>query len=112
MPIAGFQSVPKSEGEWARFAFDHMDHHFRLATAAFKTYGIVVPNYALNPFDPEHADSWLDQHQTMHEAIDSLLGFAPYNMMDVDFKDEKQAAGWVYLNFQNHYREAEILNVF
>ena len=54
----------------------------------------------------------LPHHQEMHDAIDALYGVPGYDLIDVNWQDQDQRAGWVWLNAQLHFAEAQATGVY
>lgn len=112
MPVAALKNVPSTPDQLGYFAFVHMDHHLRMNDKARSAFGVALPSFDLSTLDTDRMEGWIDEHQQMHQNLDQLLGLEGYNLLDVDWKDPNQLAGWVYLNFQSHFNEATVLNVW
>jgi hypothetical protein len=111
MGVADLFNVPVSNDEMARWSFAHMAHHRDLNAAIMSQYGVQLPEYILDPVDLNDPQSFLNQHQLMHNNNDAILGVQGYNLSEVDWSDPKQRAGWIYLNATLHVAEANATGV-
>lgn len=107
MAVANLANTPSNEAELATWSFSHMAHHRDLVEAVYRLTGVRVPLFALDPIDPSDPGSWLDQHQTMHNDIDALLGTPGFDLLGVEWNDTGEREAWIRLNFQSHYAQAE-----
>lgn len=111
MPIAQLYNVPLTDEQKAIFDFVHADHHHRMIAAAQARFHITLAEFVLDPFDVLSYNAGL-LHQQMHDAIDALYGVPGYDLVDVDWHDTEQRAGWIFLNAQLHQAEATATGVF
>ena len=111
MPLAQLYNTPLNPEQEAVFNFAHADHHRRMIQAAFVRFHITLPEFVLDPLNAQSVDVIL-QHQTMHNAIDALYGISGFDLTDVNWQDEQQRAGWIWLNAQLHQQEALKTGVF
>lgn len=111
MPIALLYNTPLDNEQKGQWDFAHADHHRRLIAEAKRRFNVELPEYVLDPFDPLRPDAGL-LHQEMHNAIDALYGISGYDLIDVDWKDEEQRAGWIWLNAQLHQAEAAATGIY
>lgn len=109
--VASLFNVPSNQQELDTWAFAHAAHHQDINRLIFQKYNLTLTSYVLDPFDPNAADNWLYQHQTMHQEFDAILGITGFDLLDVNFKDKGEVAGWVYLNANEHYQAANILEI-
>ena len=109
--IAGLYNVPSTQNELNTWAFAHAAHHADINRVIFQLTGTLLSSYILDPLDPNNAETWLYQHQAMHQQFDALLSIEGYDLLDVDFKDPNQLAGWVFLNASEHYAAAQTLEI-
>ncbi len=72
---------------------------------------LALPEYQIDPIDPNNPGPWDDLHQAMHQQFDELLGIAGFNLIEVDWKNEGERAAWIWLNAQEHYQAAQILGL-
>lgn len=114
MPIANIQNIPGTVEEIQQWAFAHQAHHIDVNDAVYRLLNFALPQYILDPFDPTNEDlmgTWAYNHQQMHENLNQILGVAGYNLVDVDWTDQSQLAGWIQLNFVEHLQYSNILQV-
>lgn len=114
MPIANLLNIPGTAQEMAVWQTAHAAHHQDINRRIYELTGIVLPEYLLDPFDPnDHnsMDQWLYSHQTIHSDVQQLLGLAGFNLNEVDFTNEEQLAAWIQLNFSIHYQISNFLQV-
>ena len=109
--VAALYNVRSIQPELDAWAFAHAAHHHDINRVIFQKYGVTLPEYVLDPFDITAADNWLYQHQNMHLEFDAILGIDGFDLLDVNFKDKNELAGWVYLNANEHYQAASILEI-
>lgn len=109
--IAGLLNVPSTPEQLASWSATHMAHHRDIIRVIYQVLHIALPEYLLDPFDPDNLGGWDDLHQTMHNQMDTILGIQGFNLLDPDFRDRGKLQGWVDLNFQDHYQAANILRI-
>ena len=109
--VASLYNVPSTQDELNTWAFAHAAHHHDIIRTIFQKYGLMLSEYVLDPFDINAPDNWIYQHQTMHQDFDAILGIDGFDLTDVQFEDKNQLAGWIYLNSQEHYQAAAILEI-
>lgn len=109
--IASLYNVPSNRPELDSWAFAHMAHHRDINRLIYQLTGTSLPEYILDPLNPRDGGVWLDQHQKMHENMDAILGIAGYDLLDVDFEDSAQVAGWILLNASEHQQASDILGI-
>lgn len=109
--IAGLYNVPSSEPEFQHWAFTNMAHHRDIIRIIYELSLIKLDEFVLDPFNPADPGVWLYQHQLMHQQQNEVLGIAGYDLLDVDFKDPNQLAGWIYLHGLEHVQAANILRI-
>lgn len=109
--LAGLFNVPNTPEQNEVWSFVHMAHHRDIILAIFIQNGIALPEYILDPINPNDFEAWSYQHQAMHNQMDTILGIDGFDLTDVDWKDDGQRAGFVYLNSQEHYQASDILEI-
>lgn len=109
--IAGLYNVPSVQTELDTWSFVHSAHHRDLIRVIYQLTGTNLPESVLDPFDPAHNDDWLQNHQTMHQDVNALLGIEGYNLLAVDMLDHGQFSNWVFLNADEHMKAANILGI-
>lgn len=111
MGIAGLYNVPGSPEELAQWSFINMAHHRDIILAIFNRSGIQLPEYPLDPIDIKDPGTWMYNHQAMHNDMDRILGIAGFDLVDANWQDRGELAGWIFLHSQEHYQAATILGV-
>ena len=109
--IAALYNVPSTQDELNSWAFAHAAHHADINRIIFQKTGITLASYVLDPLDPDNSQTWLYQHQLMHETQDAILQISGYDLLDVNLQDKNEFAGWVFANAQEHYQAANILEL-
>lgn len=109
--IAALYNVPGTESEFLSWSFVNAAHHRDINRVIYQLVGLVLTEYQLDPFDPNNPGVWLYQHQLMHENQNAALGIAGYDLLDVDWQDPAERAGWIQLHFNEHLQAANILRI-
>lgn len=109
--LAGLYNIPGSPEELDVWAFIHAAHHRDINRIIFELYQITLPEYGLDPIDPQNVNAWNYQHQEMHSIQDEILGISGFNLSDVDWTDRGQLASFIFLNASEHYQAAQILGI-
>lgn len=109
--IAGLFNVPSTEPEFFTWSGIHAMHHRDINRILYQLLAVTLDEAVLDPFNPADADDWLQNHQTMHQQMDFLLGINGYNLLAVDMTDQGQFSNWVFLNADEHFKAANILGL-
>ena len=108
--LAGIYNIPSNEQTFEEWSFNHAANHRDVNAAILRIYGIALPEYILDPFTPGD-ENWIYSHQTMHNNQDAILGISGYDLTDVNFQDQGQLAGFIYLNADEHRQACDILGI-
>lgn len=111
MAIAALFNVPGTPEETATWAFAHAAHHRDINAAIYRLVGISLPEFVLDPLNPNDMGPWIYQHQSMHNNQNSLLSIEGFDLTDVDWKDQNQLAGFCFLNAVEHREAGTILSI-
>lgn len=111
MGLANIANVPVDQASMDTWAFSHMAHHRDILRAIQQNYNIILPEYSLDPLDPNDLGTWGYQHQIMHNQMDAILGIAGNDLVDVSWKDKEERSVWIDLNFREHLQANQILGV-
>lgn len=109
--IAGLYNVPSNLAELNTWAFAHAAHHRDINRTIYQLTGTSLAENILDPLNPNDIGVWLYQHQFMHDQFETLLGIAGYDLLDVDWENPQELAGWILLNANAHQQAANILNI-
>lgn len=112
MSVANLFNIPNTDQEMGTWSFQHMAHHRLINLAILRIYNVVLPEYVLDPVDMTDPVQFLLQHQKMHDASDGVLGVSSFDLTDVDWSDQGQRAGWIWLNARLHVAEANATETF
>jgi hypothetical protein len=109
--IASLYNVPGSDEERAIWSSAHMAHHRDINRRLYEIAKIALPEYLLDPVDPNNIGPWADLHQAMHQQFDELLGISGYDLLGVDWTNQDLLASWIFLNADEHHQAADILGI-
>lgn len=110
--VAALYNVPLTQEELSSWSFAHAAHHADIIRVVYQLFGFELDQqYVLDPFDINNAGVWIYQHQLMHQQFEPILGINGFDLLDVDFRDKNQLAGWIWLNAQTHYQAANTLGI-
>jgi hypothetical protein len=109
--VAAIYNVPGTRAEFDAWAFAHAAHHTDIIRTLHQIVGSNLDQYVLDPFNPDDPGVWLYQHQVMHQQMDAILAIGGYDLLDADFKDKDNLAGWIWLNADEHKQASDILGI-
>jgi hypothetical protein len=109
--IADLYNVPSTDAERAQWSFAHMAHHRDIAAKIYLLTKIHLPEFILDPIDPNDTGQWEDQHQIMHDNQNQLLGIEGQDLTGVDWKDQRLLTAWIWLNVNEHVQASNILEI-
>lgn len=109
--LADLYNVPTTDEERAQWSFAHMAHHRDINARIYSLIKVALPEYILDPVNPDDTGQWEYQHQLMHDTQNELLGISGQDLTGVDWKDERLLAGWIWLNASEHYQAAATLEI-
>lgn len=102
MPVADIFNIPEDDTTLNQWSFAHMDHHRLLIDYIFRTKGVSLPIYPLDPVNPADFATFGYQHQVMHNDQNKILGIDGQDLLDVDWSNPTQRAAWIWLNATEH----------
>lgn len=111
MGLASIANVPVDKETTDEWAFSHMAHHRDIIRVINEKFQIILPEYSLDPLDPNDLGTWGYQHQIMHNQMDAILSIAGNDLLDVSWQDQGERASWIELNFREHLQANQILGV-
>lgn len=109
--VAGLYNVPSTPEEWGTWAFVHAAHHRDINRVLYQDTGETLPEFILDPLNPKDVSVWLYQHQLMHDSQNAILGIDGSDLLDVDFTNQSELAGWIWLNSVEHFQAANTLGI-
>lgn len=111
MALASLYNVPSTDTERSQWAFAHMAHHRDINRKIYELLAIALPEFILDPINPAETGTWEYQHQEMHNNQNSILGIAGFDLSELDWANQNELAGWVYLNALEHKQASDILEL-
>lgn len=114
MGLGTLYSVPKTPQALSTWSFSNAAHHRDIIRAIFEQHSVTIPQYVLDPFnptDPNLMDTWLYQHQDMHNRQNAILGISGFDLNSVDWTDEKDLTRWIAQHGDEHAQAGRILNI-
>lgn len=111
--IANLYNVPSTPEELSHWASTHMAMHRDINRRIYELSNglVVLPEYVLDPINPNDTGVWDDQHQIMHQDMDAVLGISGFDLTGVDFKNRDTLVNWVQLHASEHYQASNILGI-
>ena len=111
--IASLFNVPTTQEELLQWASAHATHHRDINRRIYELSlgNIVLPEFILDPINPNDTGIWEDQHQIVHQDMDAVLGINGFDLSSVDFKNAEALTGWIQLNANEHYQAATALGI-
>lgn len=109
--LANLYNVPATDEERSQWSFSHMAHHRDINLRLYTLLKIALPEYILDPINPEDDGTWEYQHQLMHDNQNQLLGIDGQDLTSVDWKNQNLLAAWIFLNANEHFQAANILEI-
>ena len=112
MTVAALLNIPSTEQEFKQWSFAHMAHHRDCIRAVLQEKNTVLSEYSLDPINLQDGFGiWVYQHQTMHNAMNAVLGTNGFDLSDTNWQDKGEFAAWIQNNENEHYQWATILGV-
>lgn len=111
MGLGNIANVPADQQSTDEWAFSHAAHHRDINRAIFEKFGAVIPDFILDPFDPNDTGTFGYQHQQMHNLQNAILGISGNDLVDVSWQNEEERSQWIDLNMREHLQANAILGV-
>ena len=109
--LANLYNVPGNDEERAQWSFSHMAHHRDINAKIYLLLKVALPEYILDPINPNDVGQWEDQHQLMHDAQNQIMGIQGQDLTGIDWNDPNVTAAWIFLNGNEHFQASEILEI-
>lgn len=111
MAVADIANIPVDQPTLLIWSFSHMAHHRDINRRIYELDVIALPEFPLDPLNPNDPETFLEQHQIMHNNQNAILGIAGQDLSEVNFQDKVELSTWIYLNFIEHQQAGNILGV-
>jgi len=111
MALAALFNVPTKSEELNQWSFAHMASHRDIIRVIYEKGKIALPEYCLDPVNPDDTGTWTRLHQQMHADMNSALSLAGYNLLGLDWHDENKLAAWIQLNALEHRAASDLLKL-
>lgn len=102
MSLAMVLFPPPTDNGLHEWSLAHYLHHLAIIAAVKQSKGITLPVYQIWPMSLTNIDTWLENHQLLHNEMNAVFKNNGNDLSSLDWKDEKQREGFFYLNFQEH----------
>lgn len=109
--LADLANVPSTDQERAQWSFAHMAHHRDINQKIYLLLKLALPEYILDPIDLNDTGTWEYQHQLMHDNFNQILGIEGQDLTGIEWKNQNLLAGWIQLDFNEHYQASSILEI-
>ncbi len=109
--LADLYNVPTTNEERAQWSFAHTTHHRDINRRIYELIKVALPEYILDPVNPENSGEWEYQHQLMHDNQNAILGIQGQDLTGMDWKDQRLLAAWIWLNVNEHVQASNILEI-
>jgi hypothetical protein len=109
--LAFLKNIPNTPQDWNLWSFHHRDSHDRIRAAIAAQGGPQLIDYLLDPIPGWAIAEWLLKHDQTHTDMDAYLGVQSADLQDVDFDDQKQAAAWRDLHYNEHFTAERALGL-
>lgn len=111
MAIANLANTPNTPEELAAWSFSHMAQHRDENAAIYRIYGVVLPEFLLDPINIKDLGTFSNQHQLWHNDVAAVLGTQGFDLTNVNWEDPEQREAWIGINFQAHFDSSEKLRI-
>lgn len=108
MSLAQIVYPPPTAHGFTEWSFWHYQHHLAIIAAA-KTKGFALNQYQIWPIDPNNMQTFLEQHQSMHDEMNAASGVFGSDLQDLDFSNKKIVDAWFYTQYVEHQSVASFL---
>jgi hypothetical protein len=109
--IAALYNIPNDPQTLARFAFHNRDAHVLVINAIKAKFGVALPEYPIDPIKMTDFPAWLYTHQSMHNAVNQVLGTPGNDLTDVDPNAPEQLAAWAENHASEHVVWGNLLGI-
>lgn len=107
MPLPMLLDFPKAKAndmdvgmlEWAT---SHRYDHRAILDAIQTQYGLILPEYQIDPMVFTNDSQFLLWNQQMHSDMNAVLGLSGSDISSIDFNDKSQIQNWLFTHYQEH----------
>ncbi len=111
MSVAALFNVPRTGDELNEWGFSHMANHRDIIRLIYQIEKVALPEYCLDPINPDDTGTWTRLHQQMHQDMNAALNLAGYDLLGLDWRDENTLAAWIQLNAVEHRAASDLLRI-
>lgn len=111
MALDDLAFAPKNADEFSAFGFSNIASHRDINRAIFQTLGVTVQEYPIYPISLDNPGQWAWQHQQMHTQAWAALGGFGYNLLGVNWDDQRAAEMWAAIHSDEHNRLESLLGL-
>jgi|SRR5579872_2493832 len=111
MAVANLFNIPNSKQDWNEYSFALQGTLRDINRRILETQNIALPEYILDPIDLNEPYVQLYNLQSWMNDINSVLGIAGFDYIDVDFRQQGNIASWTWLLATNIRQAAEPLRI-
>ena len=111
MSIVDLFNIPGDAAQLAFWSRMHMIWHRSCNLAIFQKHNVILPEYVLDPINPSDPGVFLQNHQTMHNNLDTILKVQSFDLVNVDWADPIQRIGWFQEHAQLSQEESNALEI-
>jgi hypothetical protein len=99
--LAATLTVPLNEDDWDIWSLANYNAIVGINAAIASKYGVVLPQYPLQPIPFDDIGSWMSYNQQAHYNFTGVLGQAANDLTGYDLTDPAQRESWIWLNFKD-----------
>jgi hypothetical protein len=109
--LAALMNVPKTDAQWQQFSYDHRNSHDKIRAAIKKKFGTDLPDYQIEPINPDNIQQFLQNNASLHTDMNGILKSQSSDLLDVDITKPDQLDSWINLNYQEHENVEQLLGI-
>jgi len=109
--LAALMNVPKTDAQWQQFSYDHRNSHDKIRAAIKKKFGTDLPDYQIEPINPDNIQQFLQNNASLHTDMNGILKSQSSDLLDVDITKPDQLSSWINLNYQEHENVEQLLGI-
>jgi hypothetical protein len=99
--VANVFNIPEDDISWKQWSFSLQANLRDINRRILETRNVIIPEYALDPFNLGEPGIQLEQLQVWMDDINAELGIAGFDYLDIDLADKGERTSWVILLSQN-----------